>query len=255
MIAPSAGLESVSCILPAWPAPANIHALVTTREGGVSRPPYDSFNLGDHVGDDPVAVGQNRALLQGFLPSSPRWLKQVHGTTVAMADGLDAPIEADAAVSFMPDTVCAVLTADCLPVLFCNADGNRVAAAHAGWRGLAAGVLEASVAAMQSPPREIIAWLGPAIGPRAFEVGGEVREVFVRDLAETERAFVAGQADKWLADIYELARLRLARAGVNRVFGGGDCTFTDAKRFYSFRRDGATGRMASLIWMSNSRIP
>ena len=237
-------------IIPDWPAPANVHALVTTRTGGVSQPPYDSFNLADHVGDDPASVRENRALLRGMLPAEPRWLKQVHGTAVALADSLGAPVEADAAVAFAPDTVCAVLTADCLPVLFCDAQGTRVASAHAGWRGLASGVLEASVSAMRCPPGEILAWLGPAIGPQAFEVGGEVREVFLRDLPETSTAFVAGVEGKWMADLYELARLRLARAGVVKVFGGGECTFTDSDRFYSYRRDGTTGRMASLIWMS-----
>lgn len=241
-------------IKPDWPAPGVVQALVTTRLGGVSRPPYDSLNLGDHVGDDAVAVTRNRALLRGFLPTEPKWLKQVHGITVAAADALDAAVEADAAVGFRPGTVCAVLTADCLPVLFCDRQGTRVAAAHAGWRGLAAGVLEASVAAMQCPPSEIMAWLGPAIGPQAFEVGEEVRDVFVRDLPTSAAAFAPGQSGKWLADIYELARLRLARAGVQAVYGGGLCTYTDAARFYSYRRDKATGRMAALIWMGGQAV-
>ncbi len=239
-------------IEPDWPAPGNVHALATTRTGGVSLPPYDSFNLGDHVGDDPSAVARNRALLHAFLPSEPRWLKQVHGTAVAAADKLESPVEADASVAFESGAVCAVLTADCLPVLFCDRQGTRVAAAHAGWRGLAAGVLEASVAAMQCDPADILAWLGPAIGPQAFEVGEEVREAFVRDLPGTVTAFVPGQPGKWLADIYELARLRLARAGVSRVFGGGYCTYTDAERFYSYRRDKTTGRMAALIWLGGA---
>jgi len=236
-------------IHPDWPAPANVRALATTRKGGTSPPPYDSFNLGDHVGDDPAAVADNREILRAFLPAEPKWLKQVHGTAVARADGLSAPVEADAVIAFQTNTVCAVLTADCLPVLFCDRQGTRVAAAHAGWRGLAAGVLEASVAAMQCDPAEILAWLGPAIGPQAFEVGEEVRDTFVRDLPAAAAAFVPGQPGKWLADIYELARLRLARAGVHQVFGGGLCTYRDAERFYSFRRDKTTGRMASLIWL------
>lgn len=236
-------------IEPDWPAPGNVHALATTRAGGVSLPPYDSFNLGDHVGDKPSAVARNRELLRAFLPSEPRWLKQVHGTVVAAADKLDGVAEADASVAFESGAVCAVLTADCLPVLFCDRQGTRVAAAHAGWRGLAAGVLEASVAAMQCDPADILAWLGPAIGPQAFEVGEEVRAAFVRDLPITASAFVPGQPGKWLADIYALARLRLARAGVSRVFGGEYCTYTDAGRFYSYRRDKATGRMAALIWL------
>jgi YfiH family protein len=236
-------------IYPDWPAPNKVRTLATTRMGGVSLPPYDSFNLGDHVGDDPAAVAQNREILRALLPAEPKWLKQVHGTAVARADRVDTLVEADASVAFEPGTVCAVLTADCLPVLFCDRQGMRVAAAHAGWRGLAAGVLEASVAAMQCDPAEIMAWLGPAIGPQAFEVGSEVRDTFMRDLPETQTAFIAGLPGKWLADIYELARLRLARAGVRQVYGGGLCTHTDAGRFYSFRRDKTTGRMASLIWL------
>lgn len=239
-------------IKPDWPAPANIRALVTTRAGGASRPPFDSFNLGDHVGDEPAAVRENRAALRAFLPAEPKWLRQVHGTAVALADNMNEPAEADAGVAFESGTVCAVLTADCLPVLFCDRDGTRVAAAHAGWRGLADEVLEASVAAMQCDPAHIMAWLGPAIGPQAFEVGGEVRDAFMRDLPETQTAFVAGRPGKWLADIYELARLRLARAGVSQVYGGGLCTHADAARFYSYRRDKTTGRMASLIWRQDA---
>lgn len=240
-------------IKPDWPAPDIVRALVTTRAGGVSRPPCDSLNLGDHVGDDPEAVAENRRRLRAFLPSEPGWLRQVHGTTVAIADNPAEAAEADAAVAFEPGKVCVVLTADCLPVLFCDRQGTRVAAAHAGWRGLAAGVLEASVAAMQCPPSEILAWLGPAIGPQAFEVGEEVRDIFVREFPETAAAFVPGQPGKWLADIYALARLRLARAGVHQVYGGGFCTYTDAERFYSYRRDKATGRMASLIWLGGGQ--
>lgn len=239
-------------IKPEWPAPAAVHALVTTRTGGVSQPPYDSLNLGDHVGDDPVAVARNRALLSPFLPAEPKWLKQLHGTAVAEADTLQDAPEADAAVAFRPGRVCAVMTADCLPVLFCDRRGTRVAAAHAGWRGLAAGVLEASVAAMRCPASDILAWLGPAIGPQAFEVGGEVREIFVRDMPAAAAAFVPGQPGKWLADIYQLARLRLARAGVHDVYGGGLCTYADPARFYSYRRDKATGRMAALIWLAKA---
>jgi hypothetical protein len=239
---------------PDWPVPASVHTLATTRAGGVSPPPYEGLNLADHVGDDVAAVARNRALLRAMLPAEPKWLKQVHGAIVARADEMDTPVEADASVAFDPGVVCAVLTADCLPVLFCDRAGTRVAAAHAGWRGLAAGVLEASVAAMQCSPAEILAWLGPAIGPQAFEVGEEVREAFVRDLPAASAAFVPGQPGKWLADIYALARLRLARAGVNAVYGGGLCTYTDAARFYSFRRDKTTGRMASLIWLEPAQV-
>lgn len=239
-------------IKPDWPAPANVRALVSTRQGGVSRPPYDSFNLGDHVGDDSADVARNRQLLRAHLPANPKWLKQVHGTAVAHADNLNEPVEADASVAFTAGVVCVVLTADCLPVFFCDRQGTRVAAAHAGWRGLAAGVLEASVAAMRADPHEVMAWLGPAIGPLAFEVGDEVREEFVSDQPQAVTAFLAGQPGKWLADIYGLARLRLARAGVRHVYGGGLCTHTDAERFYSFRRDKTTGRMASLIWLQDA---
>lgn len=235
-------------IHPDWPAPSNIRSLVTTRIGGVSQPPYDSFNLASHVGDAPAAVAANRALLSMHCPSEPKWLNQVHGKAVARADSLVFPVDADASVALESGTVCAVLTADCLPVLFCDRRGTRVAAAHAGWRGLAAGVLEASVSAMQCDPGEILVWLGPAIGPQAFEVGGEVRDVFVHDLPTAEPAFIQGQAGRWLADIYMLARLRLARIGVTAVHGGGFCTYTEHERFYSYRREGTTGRMASVIW-------
>lgn len=246
-------------IIPDWPAPENVQSLVTTRSvdmaaapsvlGGMSQPPYDRFNLGDHVGDDPAAVAANRACLRKYCPAEPVWLKQVHGTAVVTADAVTGTPEADASVAFTPIRVCVVLTADCLPVLFCNRDGSVVAAAHAGWRGLAAGVLESTVTAMQTPPQEILAWLGPAIGSAAFEVGDEVRAAFVNDLADTEVAFRATAPGKWLADIYMLARMRLARVGVKAVYGGGFCTYTDAARFYSYRRDKQTGRMASLIWL------
>lgn len=241
-------------IMPDWPAPAAVRALVTTRTGGVSQPPYDSLNLGDHVGDDPPAVARNRELLRAFLPAEPKWLKQVHGTAVAGANSLASPVEADAAVAFSPGTVCAVLTADCLPVLFCDRGGTRIAAAHAGWRGLASGVLEKSVRALQCEPADVLAWLGPAIGPQAFEVGEEVRAAFVRDLPAAAEAFAPRQPGKWLADIYQLARLRLARAGISQVYGGGFCTYTDAARFYSYRRDKATGRMAAVIWLDGARL-
>lgn len=241
-------------IKPDWPAPASVHALVTTRTGGVSLPPFDSLNLGDHVGDDPAAVALNRQRLRGFLPAEPCWLRQVHGTVVAPADGQRDTLEADASVAFGPGVVCAVLTADCLPVLFCDRQGSRVVAAHAGWRGLAAGILESSVAAMRCDPADVMAWLGPAIGPKAFEVGEEVREAFVQDLPAAAAAFLPGLPGKWLADIYELARQKLVRAGVEAVYGGGLCTYTDAERFYSYRRDRTTGRMAALVWLEDGRV-
>lgn len=223
---------------------------MTTRAGGVSLPPWSSFNLGDHVGDDPAHVAENRAQLRKQLPAEPGWLKQVHSATVVEAGS--ARVEADAVFSRRPGSVCAVLTADCLPVLFCDRAGSVVAAAHAGWRGLANGVLEATVAAMQVPPNEVMAWMGAAIGPQAFEVGDEVHQTFVAQHPEASSAFVphpSGEPGKWLADIYQLARIRLSHAGVQAVYGGGRCTFREADTFYSYRRDGVTGRMAALIWL------
>ncbi len=241
-------------IVPDWPAPANVRAVMTTRRGGVSQAPYASFNPASHVGDDPAAVEENRRRLRQWLPAEPLWLNQVHGCAVASAGGDDVP-SADAGVAFQADEVRTVLTADCLPVLFCDDSGRVVAAAHAGWRGLACGVLEETVRAMRTPPERILAWMGAAIGPAAFEVGPEVRENFVAQQALAGIAFrpalpgtLDGAPRKWLADLYALARIRLAGVGVERVYGGGLCTFTDAERFYSYRRDGRTGRMASLIW-------
>jgi polyphenol oxidase len=239
---------------PDWPAPAHVRALVTTREGGVSRDAYASLNLGAHVGDDPAAVAENRRRLveAAALPAEPIWLSQVHGLGVAKLAADSKPgIEADAAMTDSPGVVCAVLTADCLPVLFCDRLGTRVATAHAGWRGLAGGILEASVEAMDTPPEDLHAWLGPAIGPAAFEVGDEVREAFVARHPAANTAFIPSPAGRWLADLYTLARLRLAACGVRSVHGGGECTFTDAQRFYSYRRDGDTGRMASLVWIQH----
>lgn len=238
-------------IQPDWPAPANVHALVTTRGGGVSPPPWNSFNLGDHVGDRPEDVAENRRRLRAWLPAEPAWLKQVHGDRCIDARGAptaSAPIEADAAYARAPGVVCAVLTADCLPLLLCDDAGSVVAAAHAGWRGLAGGVIEATIAAMNRPGERLMAWLGPAIGPDYFEVGGEVRTLFLDHSPAAAAAFVARPEGKWLCDLYLLARQRLAAAGVRRVFGGNFCTAGDATHFYSYRRDGVTGRMASLVW-------
>ena len=236
-------------LIPEWPAPRNVQVFMTTRAGGVSTGPYAGLNLGDHTGDDPAAVAQNRACLRARLPAEPCWLAQVHGHAVCRADDPAASRSADAAVARQVDVVCAVLTADCLPVLLCDRNGSVVAAAHAGWRGLAGGVLEAAVVAMDAPPQELMAWLGAAIGPQAFQVGEDVRAAFVGDLPACAQAFVPDALPaKWRADIYRLARLRLARAGVTRVYGGGLCTVADAGRFYSYRRDGATGRMAAVIW-------
>ena len=236
-------------ILPDWPAPARVKSLMTTRAGGVSREPWASLNLGDHVGDDPAHVAANRARLRRQLPAEPGWLRQVHSARVVEL-GREPNPEADASFTRRAGQVSAVLTADCLPVLFCDRAGSVVAAAHAGWRGLANGVLEATVAAMQTPPEEILAWMGAAIGPQAFEVGDEVRQAFVDRHAEAAVAFVPHAPGKWLADIFALARIRLSHAGVRASHGGGRCTFTEAERFYSYRRDGVTGRMAALIWLA-----
>ncbi|MFP5417907.1 MAG: peptidoglycan editing factor PgeF [Gammaproteobacteria bacterium] len=224
---------------------------MTTRLGGVSAGAWASLNLGDHVGDDPRCVAENRSRLRARMGTEPVWLKQVHGTRVVTAG--ESGAEADAVVSCKAQNVCAVLTADCLPVLFCDRAGSVVAAAHAGWRGLADGVLEATVEAMRVPSGDIMGWMGAAIGPQAFEVGDEVRQAFVDRHAEAARAFAphpANIAGKWLADIYTLARIRLQQVGVQAIYGGGRCTFTEAETFFSYRRDGVTGRMASLIWLT-----
>lgn len=235
-------------LTPDWPAPANVRACVTTRSGGVSVAPFDSFNLGDHVDDDPVAVTSNRQHLVDTLGCQPAWLRQVHGIVVAEADPATV-IEADGNWTATPGIACTAMTADCLPALFCDRAGTRVAAAHAGWRGLAGGVLEATVKALDVAPQELLVWLGPAIGPTAFEVGGEVREAFVQQHAEAAAAFVpSANAGKFMADIYQLARIRLAAIGVTAVSGGGLCTYNDP-RFYSYRRSARTGRFASLIWL------
>jgi hypothetical protein len=238
---------------PDWPAPPGVNSLMTSRRGGVSAAPWASFNLGDHVGDDPGHVAANRARLREHLPAEPGWLKQVHSARVVEL-GRDSGREADAAFTRQAGQVCAVLTADCLPLLFCDRGGSVVAAAHAGWRGLAEGVLEATVAAMRTPPADILAWMGAAIGPQAFEVGDEVRQAFVARHPATAMAFVphpaSGKSPKWLADIYQLARIRLNHAGVQAIYGGGRCTFSEAESFYSYRRDGVTGRMAALIWVA-----
>lgn len=247
-------MSATGFIRPDWDAPTNVHALVTTRAGGVSRPPFECLNLGLHVGDDPEAVRENRTRLLGHLPAEPVWLEQVHGTVVADVAGVmagDAPPAADAAVARRAGVVCAVMTADCLPVILCDDAGSVVAAAHAGWRGLAEGVLEATVDRMGVAPGQLRAWLGPAIGPEAFEVGDDVRGRFVSGDPDLGAAFrPTGAPGKWLADLYQLARSRLRGRGVERVWGGGMCTFSDAERFYSYRRDGVTGRFATLVWLS-----
>jgi len=235
-------------LIPDWPAPAGVRACVTTRSGGVSLPPYESFNLGDHVGDEPAAVAENRRRLSTEFGIQPAWLKQVHGVVVADADpGVIA--EADASWTATPGIACTAMTADCLPLLFCDRAGTRVAAAHAGWRGLANGVIEATLDRLALAPEEVLVWLGPAIGPQAFEVGLEVRDAFTTVHPETAQAFVPGAGpDKLMADIYKLARLRLAARGVTAVYGGGFCTVSDP-RFYSYRRTPQGGRFASLVWL------
>lgn len=240
---------------PDWPAPRAVRALCTTRSGGVSRGRFAHLNLADHVGDDPVAVAHNRMLLRRrlCLPRDPYWLRQVHGCEVARADSDPPGCEADAAVGFAPGVVCAVLTADCLPLLFCDDAGTRVAAVHAGWRGLADGVVEAAVGRLGIDPGQLLCWLGPAIGPASFEVGDEVRERFLDCGGDGAGvAFRPSHQGKWLADLYALARQRLRTAGVARTYGGCYCTYEDSKRFFSYRRDGTTGRMASLIWIEGA---
>ncbi len=240
-------------ITPDWPAPANVRALVTTRNGGVSRSPYASLNLADHVEDDPQAVAENRRLLRQRVPQIPQdplWLKQVHGVRCVEVETSESGVEADASWSCTPGRVCAVLTADCLPLLLCDEAGTVVSAVHAGWQGLAKGVIEAAVGTLPVVPGKLLAWMGPAIGPSAFEVGADVRDQFFLHDPAAAAAFISLPNGKWLGDLYLLARQRLAALGVMRVYGGGECTVTDAARFYSFRRDKVTGRMASLIWLA-----
>lgn len=237
-------------IIPDWTVPPGVRAVVTTRLGGVSQAPYDSLNLATHVGDDPCAVAENRRRLREALrlPTEPLWLEQVHGIDVCDAARPASACRADAAYVDRPGVVLAVLTADCLPVFFASADGREIGVAHAGWRGLEAGVLEALLDRFSAPPGDIRAWLGPAIGPMAFEVGGEVRAAFLAHTPEAARAFVPTRSGHWLANLYLLARQRLAARGIHAVWGGELCTASDPARFYSYRRDGVTGRMASLIW-------
>lgn len=242
---------------PDWPAPPTVQALSTWRGGGVSAAPYESLNLGGHVGDVEAAVAENRRALRAAagLPAEPAWLEQVHGAAVRDLDSAPQAGPADAAVTRHAGRVCAILTADCLPVIFATASGDRVGAAHAGWRGVAAGVLEATVRAMAAPPQELLAWLGPAIGPRQFEVGAEVREALLQGDPAAEAAFAVNARGRYLADLYALARGRLRRLGVERIHGGGaggaptPCTFTEDTRYFSHRRDGPTGRQATLIWL------
>jgi len=238
-------------IIPDWPAPEHVRAYSSTREGGVSQGAWASLNLATHVQDDLKHVAENRRRLSEALaiPNEPYWLEQVHGTEVVRPE-LNTTHCADAAFTQQSDTPCVVMTADCLPVLFCDEQGTAVAAAHAGWRGLAAGVLEQTLKCFEDHSM-VMAWMGPAIGPKHFEVGDEVREVFVQQHSQTESAFVESRPGHWMADIFQLAQQRLSAAGVSQIFGGGICTYADADHFYSFRRESITGRMASLIWLSD----
>lgn len=251
-------------IVPDWPAPDHVRALFTTRSGGVSENAggaYATFNLGMHVNDNPDHVLENRRLLRQHLPNEPQWLEQVHGVDHIRVEQVAGAMRADAALSRSPGSVCAVMVADCLPVYLCDSAGTAVGIVHAGWRGLSAGIVEKSVAAMHIEPERMMAWLGPAIGPAHFEVGDEVRTIFVDHDPQASIAFKPASAaaqpesvlkTKWYADIFQLARLRLLAAGVNRIYGGGICTYSDPARFFSYRRDGVTGRMAALIWLEPS---
>ena len=245
-------VDASAVIVPDWPAPARVRAISTTRAGGVSEGPYASLNLALHVGDQAPSVAENRRRLQALcsLARSPSWLSQVHGTAVVEAQDFAEAPAADAAYSLVPGAACVVMTADCLPVLFTDDAGTCVAAAHAGWRGLLDGVLQATVASLPVARDRLLAWMGPAIGPTAFEVGSEVRHAFLARDAAAANAFVAGKNGRWLCDLYALARMRLAADGVTKIYGGGLCTYSDSERFYSFRRDGVTGRMASMIWLA-----
>jgi len=257
-------MKTSALIRPQWPAPPNIESAVTTRGGGYGSGPWSSFNLGDHVGDDPDVVAANRGKLAAELRLTrrPVWLTQVHGTDVLNFDpsprGDDVSgVIADAACTRTAGVPCVILTADCLPVLLCDRQGTVVAAAHAGWRGLAAGILRNTVASMACESGDILAWLGPAIGPDAFEVGEEVEQTFRAEALDARhrtaigRCFTTGtRPGKYFGDLYALARAELSALGVKEIYGGGFCTFRERDRFFSYRRDGQTGRMASLIWLA-----
>jgi len=253
--------EPITLITPDWPAPLNVKALQTTRTGGVSPAPYASLNLGAHVQDNPIAVAKNRQLLSPYLPSEPVWVNQVHGIEVINAATSTCLQNADASFTTKPNVVCVTMTADCLPVLLCDKKGSVVAAVHAGWRGLCDGVIEAAVQKMQVSADEVLVWLGPAIGPNAFEVGGDVRDQFIAKDNQASQAFKllesSASGDKWLCNLYMIAQQRLNRIGVTEIYGAGVnenfCTYTDQMRFFSFRRDNITGRMASMIWLESHR--
>lgn len=257
MLNSSSSLNPFQWVIPTWPAPLNVKAFTTVRQGGISRAPYDSFNLALHVGDNPEAVLANRTQLKqaANLLQEPLWLTQTHSTRVVdVADFADLKkmhdfIDADASVAFKPNQVCVVLTADCLPILLCDKAGTRISAIHAGWRGLAGGIVEAAVQKLNCDPKNLVAWLGPAIGPDAYEVRADFLAAFKEH--QSEVTFKPKEKGYWLANMYELARIRLQRAGVTAIYGGEFCTYQDSARFYSFRRSGVTGRMATLIWFSH----
>lgn len=241
-------------ITPDWPAPANIKAFTTLRDGGYSKPPYNSLNLALHVEDEPNTVLANRRLLveQLKLPSMPIWLNQIHSTITVDAGNIHHIPDADASFTTKPGIVCAVLTADCLPLLVCNKQGTLVSAIHAGWRGLAKGVIEAAISPLTAKPDDLLVWLGPAMGPQKFEVGADVIDLFIAHDAAAKAAFTQYTATTWLADIYQLAKQRLHKLGIRHIFGGTHCTYTEQDLFFSFRRDAKTGRMANMIWMENT---
>ena len=243
--------SQLELLTPNWPAPISVRAYSTTRSGGRSQAPWDGLNLGNHVGDDPLTVKANRQQLSSWLnlPNPPLWLNQVHGTDVVPAAQAVAGMDGDGSYTDQAGLVCAVMTADCLPILLCDQTGSTVAALHAGWRGLLNGVLENGVSAMHRPPEQLLAWIGPAIGPAHFEVGEEVHRAFTDADITAADAFVR-HGERWLADLPSLARLRLRSAGVTAIFGGDVCTYSEQQRFFSFRRDGCTGRQASLIWLA-----
>jgi hypothetical protein len=246
------GVHGGQWVVPEWPAPARVRAFFTTRDGGVSTGEYASLNLGAHSGDSAENVARNRAIVREELPAMPRWLAQVHGTAVAAVDELSPGdvATADAAIARSAGHVCAVLTADCMPVFLTDGAGTRVAVAHAGWRGMSAGVIENTLRTLGAPSRDVLAWLGPAIGPDAFEVGPDVHRAFTAEDPGAAEAFRPHGQGKFMADLYALAARRLARAGVDRVFGGGFCTLRDAARFFSYRREKRSGRMGAFIWIA-----
>ncbi len=255
----SAGIEIIE---PDWPALARVRAAFTLRTGGVSVAQFDSLNLGAGIGDSPESVAENRRRLRERvrLPAEPVWLEQVHGTTVVdveviqEAETRKAAPKADAAVAHAPDHVCAIRVADCMPVLFAAVDGSAVGASHAGWRGLAGGVLEATIARLGIPPAQLVAWMGPTIGQHNFEVGDDVRDAFMKTDSMAASAFVRNGRNRWQCDLYALAQQRLNAAGITMIYGGGWCTFAEPDRFFSYRRDGQCGRMAALIWMESARV-